>query len=118
MKQITLIAVGLFAAQGAAFAAGPAHSSADETGTVYHGPAYERQAGKLTRTDTWNRVARSESPQADPQWAFGGEETGWQLVQHGYTFSNGGVVHTDPFRHDTPKPKLEAQRAIDMEPGA
>ncbi len=89
---------------GTSLAAGPAHRSNDEAGTVYHGAEYRKVEGKLVRVDTWNTQARARTPEIGDSWEFVGGDSEWQLRQHRFDFVNGRLAHTDDIPHNTPVP--------------
>lgn len=95
-----LIAAMLSTIALVAHASSTFHPSNDEAGTENH-----VSPGTLSKTQR----AESEGAEAarlDPNWAYAGEASGWELRPHSYELRGGRVVHTDDFPHDTAKPAM------------
>ena len=131
IHQALLAAMLLGAAAAPAMAAAPFHAANNESGFVEHGPEYRRVNGQWQRVDTWNgldspaperRAYRQGEVSADGNYTFVGGDRGWALRTHAYKWENGGFVHADTLRHDTPKPSLnmteeEKRRRIELYTG-
>ena len=107
--RIPFAAAAIVLASFGATAADVFHPANNEPGAVNH-----VVPGKLTRAE---RAALDRQSQAnrDAFSVFAGEESGWQLKQHGYAFSNGRLVHADQIPHDTRAPRFTTAEAIAME---
>lgn len=92
---VLAIAIAVLAA-----AANPANATAtfheannEAGGTVHVVP------GTITRLER-EALERAELASADPNWAYRGEEAGWELVPHSYEFRGGRLEHSDRIPHD------------------
>lgn len=77
------------------------HPADNEAGAVNH-----VAPGKLTKAEH-AAFEREEVARIDPNWKQVGGDSERELVQHSYELRSGRIVHTDSFRHDTPRPTPE-----------
>jgi len=88
------------------------HPTNDEAGAINH-----VVPGKLTRAER-QALEQAEAAHKDALWAFAGEEAGWELRQHAYSFSGGRMVHADDIPHDAPRSRFDPSDTSAGEGGA
>ncbi len=96
------VAVSLALFAGAAAADQTFHPSKDETGTIMHVTSGLKSRAQVNV----EQAAYAKDEVSVDGWRYVGGETGWELVQHAYTFRAGKLVHVDNIDHNTPKPTL------------
>lgn len=109
---ILVLAIAAVFASVSAGASQTFHRSSDDSGVVVHAVP-----GQLTRAER-AALDRVEEAAGDPGWIYRGGEAGWEPRSHAYEWKAGRIIHADPYRHDTPRPKVgardsEAERDLD-----
>lgn len=115
IQQALFAAMLLGASVTSALASAPMHVANTQNGFIEHGPEYRKVNGQWQRVDTWNgldspapdrRSYRQGETSADGNFTYVGGDQGWAPRAHAYKWENGGLLHVDTLRHDTPKANL------------